>query len=160
MNISSRPRAETYPTPEYREILENIRTIKREVTVFGETNPGVEHNKLLKRFDALEESLRRHNRQLGHLEQALIKAASTKLTEKQRTILQWLVHSYADAAVYTVLINRLSDELGIPESTVRWNLKGLREADLINAGTKDNKGVPVSLTVMGRIMASCSVLGD
>lgn len=160
MNISSGPRADTYPTPEYREILENIQDLKREVAVFGQTNPGIQHNRLLKRCDALEESVRRHLSQLSRLEQALITAASTRLTEKQCTILRWLTHQYREKAVYTVLIQRLSEELGIPESTVRWNLKGLREADLINAGTKDNKGVPVSLTDMGRIMAGHSPADD
>lgn len=83
-------------------------------------------------------------------------AASTKLTEKQRTILQWLTTQYEEDEVYTNLIKQLSEELEIPESTVRWNLRGLREAELINAGTKDNKGVPVTLTMMGRIMANYS----
>jgi predicted ArsR family transcriptional regulator len=64
--------------------------------------------------------------------------------------------THSEKPVYTVLIQQLSDELAIPESTVRWNLKGLREAELIRAGTKDNKGVPVSLTAMGRIMAGCA----
>jgi DNA-binding MarR family transcriptional regulator len=160
VNISSGPRANTYPTPEYREILENIRNLKLEVAVFGQTNPGIQHNKLLKRCDALEESVRRHYNQLNRLEQALITAAGTRLTEKQCTILHWLTHHYREKAVYTVLIQRLSEELGIPESTVRWNLKGLRDADLINAGTKENKGVPVSLTEMGRIMASYSLASD
>jgi DNA-binding MarR family transcriptional regulator len=160
VNTSSGPRSDSHPTPEYREILENIRTLKVEVAVFGQTNPGIQHNRLLKRCDALEESVRRHYGELSRLERALVTAASTKLTEKQRTILRWLTHQYREKAVYTVLIQRLSDELGIPESTVRWNLKGLREAELINAGTKDNKGVPVSLTEMGRIMASYSLAGD
>lgn len=160
MNISSGSRADSYPTPEYREILENIRNLKIEVAVFGQTNPGIQHNKLLKRCDALEESVQRHYNQLSRLEQALFTATSTKLTEKQRTILQWLTHNYREKAVYTVLIQRLSEELGIPESTVRWNLKGLRDAYLINAGTKENKGVPVSLTEMGRVMASYSLAGD
>ena len=133
--------------------------MKLEVAVFGQTNPSIQHNKLLKRCDALEESVRRHNNQLSQIEQALITAASTKLTEKQCTILRWLTHQYREKAVYTVLIQRLSEELGIPESTVRWNLKGLRDADLINAGTKENKGVPVSLTEMGRIMASYTLAG-
>jgi antitoxin (DNA-binding transcriptional repressor) of toxin-antitoxin stability system len=37
---------------------------------------------------------------------------------------------------------------------VRWNLQGLREANLIRAGDRENKGVPVELTDAGRIMAS------
>jgi DNA-binding MarR family transcriptional regulator len=160
VNISSGTRTETYPTPEYTEILENIRTLKVEVAVFGQTNPGIQHNKLLKRCDALEDSVRRHIRSLSHLEEAFTTAASTKLTEKQRTILHWLTHQYNERTVYTTLIQRLSDELGIPESTVRWNLKGLREAHLINAGTKENKGVPVTLTEKGRIMATYSPSSD
>jgi DNA-binding transcriptional ArsR family regulator len=160
VNISSGSRFDTYPTPEYREVLENIRNLKIEVAVFGQTNPSIQQNKLLKRCDALEESVQRHYNQLSQLEQALVTATSTKLTEKQRTILRWLTHNYREKAVYTVLIQRLSEELGIPESTVRWNLKGLRDAYLINAGTKENKGVPVSLTEMGRVMASYSLAGD
>ena len=134
--------------------------MKLEVAVFGQTNPGIQHNKLLKRCDALEDSVHRHYRRLSRLEQALVTATSTKLTEKQCAILDWLTHHYREKAVYTVLIQRLSDELGIPESTVRWNLIGLREADLINAGTQENKGVPVSLTEKGRIMATYSISGD
>ncbi len=97
---------------------------------------------------------------MNRLEQALITAASTKLTEKQRVILRWLMKNDETEAVYTVLIQQLSEELGIPESTVRWNLKGLREAELIKAGDKDNKGIPVSLTDMGRIMAGYTIMSD
>jgi DNA-binding MarR family transcriptional regulator len=160
VNTSSQPRTDTFQTPEYTEILENILTLKTEVTVFGQTNSGTQYNKLLKRCDALENALRRHITRLNNLEQAFTTAATTKLTDKQRTILHWLTHNYNEKTVYTTLIQRLSDELGIPESTVRWNLKGLRETDLINAGTKDNKGVPVTLTEKGRIMAAYSLSGN
>ncbi len=154
MNISSRPE-QADPTPDPREIIRNIRTLKREVTRIGESSPGAEYSRLERRIDALEESVRHHISQLDNLEQALMTAASTRLTVKQRTILSWLV-THSERPVYTVLIQQLSDELAIPESTVRWNLKGLREAELIRAGTKDNKGIPVSLTAMGRIMAGCA----
>lgn len=155
MYIFSGPKSQNYPTPEFRNILENIKDIKREVTEFGQTTQDtIAYHRLIKRVDALEQSIYLHSRQLNTLEQALMTAASTKLTEKQRTILNWLTTQYEDDEVYTNLIKQLSDELEIPESTVRWNLRGLREADLINAGTKDNKGVPVRLTMMGRIMAN------
>jgi hypothetical protein len=36
---------------------------------------------------------------------------------------------------------------------VRWNLRGLREAGVIRAGDKDNKGIPVGLSEMGRVLA-------
>ncbi len=155
MYIFSGPKSQNYPTPDFSNILETIQDIKREVTEFGQsTTDTIAINRLIKRVDALEQSIYLHSRQLNTLEQALMTAASTKLTEKQRTILHWLTTSYEDDEVYTNLIKQLSDELVIPESTVRWNLRGLREADLINAGTKDNKGVPVRLTMMGRLMAN------
>ena len=154
MYIFSRPKSQNYPTPEFSTILENIQSIKQEVADFGTTTNRIAVNRLMKRVDALEHSIHIHSRQLTQLEQALMTAASTKLTEKQRTILQWLTLHNVDDIVYTNLIKQLSMELEIPESTVRWNLRGLREAELINAGTKENKGIPVSLTMMGRIMSS------
>jgi DNA-binding MarR family transcriptional regulator len=153
--IFSQPKRQDYTTPEFRNILETIKDIKREVTEFGQiTKDTIAYNRLIKRVDALEQSIYLHSRQLNQLDQALMTAASTKLTEKQRTILHWLTTRYGEDEVYTNLIKQLSEELEIPESTVRWNLRGLREAELINAGTKDNKGVPVSLTMMGKIMAN------
>jgi DNA-binding MarR family transcriptional regulator len=151
--IFSRPNSQNYPTPEFSDILSNIESIKREIADFGQETNRIAINRLMKRVDALEQSIHVHSRQLNQLEQALMTAASTKLTEKQRTILNWLTVNHIEDTVYTNLIKQLSGELSIPESTVRWNLRGLREADLINAGTKENKGIPVSLTTMGRIMA-------
>jgi len=152
--IFSRPNSQDYPTPEFSDILSNIRSIKREVAGFGQETNQIAINRLIKRVDALEQSIHAHGRQLNQLEQALMTAASTRLTGKQRIILNWLTANRVEGTVYTNLIKQLSGELSIPESTVRWNLRGLREAELINAGTKENKGVPVSLTTMGRIMAS------
>lgn len=154
MYIFSRPNSQNYSTPEFSTILENIQSIKREVADFHNENNRIAVNRLMKRVDALEHSIHIHSRQLNQLEQTLMTAASSKLTEKQRTILQWMTLNHVDDIVYTNLIKQLSEELDIAESTVRWNLRGLREAELINAGTKENKGVPVSLTMMGRIMSS------
>ena len=154
MYIFSGPNGQGNPNPEFSDILSNLQSIKREVAGFGQETNQITINRLAKRVDALEQSIHAHGRQLNQLEQALMTAASTKLTGKQRTILHWLTANRVQDTVYTNLIKQLSGELSIPESTVRWNLRGLREADLINAGTKENKGVPVSLTTMGRIMAS------
>ena len=152
MNISSRPE-QGQPTPDPKEIIRSIKALKREVNRIGSTNPGTEYRRISERLDALEQKIRGQMRQQSHLEQALVTATSTSLTEKQRTILKWLTKHNDEQSLYTTLIQQLSRELCIPESTVRWNLKGLREAELINAGTKYNKGVPVSLTDMGRLMA-------
>jgi DNA-binding transcriptional ArsR family regulator len=152
VNISSR-HEQVQPTPDPREIIRSIRALKREVTRIGNKNPGTEYNRLSERLDALESKIRSHMSQQSHLERALMAATSTNLTEKQRTILKWLTNHDDGQSLYTTLIQQLSRELLIPESTVRWNLKGLRDAELIKAGTKYNKGIPVSLTAMGRIMA-------
>ena len=155
MYIFSQSKKHEYTDPEIRNILEKISDIKREVTEFGKiTKNTIAYNRLIKRVDALEQSIYLHIQKLQQLEQTLTTATSTKLTEKQRNILHWLTTHYEENEVYTNLIKQLSEELDIPESTVRWNLKGLREAELINAGTKDNKGIPVSLTKVGKIMAN------
>jgi DNA-binding MarR family transcriptional regulator len=53
---------------------------------------------------------------------------------------------------YYKLIDKLSSEQGTPKSTVRWNIKKLRDAGLITAGDRENKGVPVNLTEKGRVL--------
>jgi len=49
------------------------------------------------------------------------------------------------------LVDKLSVELHVPKSTVRWNLGRLRDSGMIIAGNKDAKGVPVKLTEKGEI---------
>lgn len=161
MNISSEPRKEVdNHNPELRKILKNIENIKRDITDFRQTKTRTDYNKILKRFDQLEQSILIHSKQLDKMEKALITSTTTKLTEKQRIILKWLIMQYDGSEVYTNIIDKISKDLKIPESTVRWNMRGLREADLIEAGTKDNKGIPVSLTTMGRMMADYSEAMD
>ena len=161
MNISSEPRKEVDShNPELRKILKNIENIKRDITDFRQTETRTDYNKILKRFDQLEQSILIHSKQLDKMEKALITSTTTKLTEKQRIILKWLIMQYDGSEVYTNIIDKISKDLKIPESTVRWNMRGLREADLIEAGTKDNKGIPVSLTTMGRMMADYSEAMD
>lgn len=49
------------------------------------------------------------------------------------------------------LVNKLSVELHVPKSTVRWNLSRLRDSGMIIAGNKGAKGVPVRLTEKGEM---------
>jgi len=156
VTVSSIEESEFYPTPEFRNLLTVAKRLRLEVTRLG---AGVEntisYNRLLKDLDALEESLDIHFRELHALESALTAVASNGLTKKQRTLLRWLVEDYRGEEVYTALIERMSEELGIPSSTVRWNLRGLRETGLIMAGDRENKGIPVRLTARGMFMAEC-----
>ena len=155
MNISSESRLELdCASPELIKILKYLKNIKSDLTEFSKTKSRTDYNRVLKRFDQLEQSILIHSGQMNKMEKALMTTATIRLTEKQRIILKWLIIEYDGTEVYTNLINKISKDLGIPESTVRWNMKGLREAYLIEAGTKDNKGIPVSLTTIGRIMAN------
>ncbi len=109
--------------------------------------------RLLKSLDLLERGLDSYIRELSMLRSALKLTASTRLTEKQRLLLRWIAERGC-GEVYTVLIEKASRELGIPKSTVRWNMRRLREGGLIEAGDKENKGVPVRLTEEGWTLLS------
>jgi len=153
VNVSSSTKAGFYPTPESKNLVQFLHELKRELYRFGKTNPDkIGYNRLVKNVDSLEESLKEHYRELYAMEGALEAASTRRLTEKQRMMLRVVADVQGDT-LYTALIERVSEELGIPKSTVRWNLKGLREAGLIVAGDRDNKGVPVCLTETGRVMA-------
>ena len=104
--------------------------------------------RLLKSIDLLERGLDGYLREVSTLRSALKVVASTRLTEKQLLLLRWIAEG-ASGEVYTALIERASRELDIPKSTVRWNMRRLREGGLIEAGDKANKGVPVRLTEEG-----------
>lgn len=152
MNVSSSAKAGFYPTPESKNLIHYLNDLKRELSRFGKTNPDrIGFNRLVKNVDSLEESLKEHYRELYVMEGALEVASTRSLTEKQRMMLR-IVSEVQEETLYTTLIERVSVELNIPKSTIRWNLKGLRDAGLIAAGDRDNKGVPVRLTESGRIM--------
>jgi DNA-binding MarR family transcriptional regulator len=152
VSVTSSLKADFYITPEFRNFIESLNDLKTEIRRFGKTNTNaISYNRLRKNVDDLEESLRRHYLEWDALNQMLQTASERKLTDKQRAMLQ--IISEADGSqLYTTLIDRLSVEMGIPQSTVRWNLKGLRDVGLIQAGDRDNKGIPVRLTEKGRIM--------
>ncbi len=153
MNVSSSAKAGFYPTPESKNPIQSLHELKRELSRFGKTHPDtIGYNRLVKNVDSLEESLKEHYRELYAMEGALEAASARRLTEKQRTMLR-IVAAVQGETLYTTLIDRVSEELDIPRSTVRWSLKGLRDTGLIAAGDRDNKGVPVRLTETGRIMA-------
>ncbi len=113
------------------------------------------YRKVLESLEVIKESLIIHSKELFGIEQALINEASRHLTEKQQRLLQWIAKRDGEDYVYTSLIDMFSIETKIPKSTVRWNLRGLRESGLILAGDKENKGIPVTLTDMGKTLAEC-----
>ena len=154
MTVSSADEPNFYTTPELRNLLMATKRLRIEISRLGvRVDDTISYNRLLKNMDALEESLSIHFKEIQMLERVLETTASTRLTKKQRMLLRWLSEEYSEETVYTTLIERISKDLSIPKSTVRWNLRGLRDAGLISAGTRENKGIPARLTDKGRIVA-------
>jgi hypothetical protein len=154
VNVSSTDKNDFYPTPELKNILTATDDLYTVVTRNwdGERDTTL-YSRVMESLEAIRESLVLHSKEIYGMEQALMAAASNRLTEKQQALLRWMVRRDGEPSVYTVLIDRYSEEQGIPRSTVRWNLRGLREAGLIVAGDRENKGVPVALTEMGQTLA-------
>lgn len=141
-------------TPELITLLEATRRVSKGIKSLGRdpTNPKP-YEMMLKTLHMLEESVRAHIESLKEFERDLASIASLGLTGKQRALLTWLAERYEGGMNYTTLITRLSEEMRIPSSTIRWNLRFLRDAGLITAGHRDNKGIPVRLTRKGWLIA-------
>lgn len=160
VNVSSNRKVVFYPTPEFKNLLQALHGLKVEVRKFGETNTDkISYDKLIKNFNELETSVKLHYKELSVIEKILETTSKKQLTNKQKIMLK-LISKKQGEKLYTTLIDNLAEDLDIPKSTVRWNLKGLRESGLINAGDRENKGIPVSLTDLGRIMTEVVVAGD
>ncbi|MEM1901357.1 MAG: hypothetical protein QW055_04460 [Candidatus Nezhaarchaeales archaeon] len=98
-------------------------------------------------------SLKHENLILLELEHALTRLALSKLTNLQKAILLRLYCEGNGEHTLSSLVRKLSSELGIPESTLKWSLRGLRDLGLIESGSVEVKGVPVSLTYAGLVVA-------
>lgn len=153
MTISSDDEPHYYSTSESLNLLNTAKRLRKDIVKLRvRASDEILFNKLLKSLDAFDDSLTIHIKEIQMLENVLEITNSIRFTEKQRRFLIWLSEEYDEAEVYTKLIDRISKKLDIPKSTVRWNLRGLREAGLIEAGDKDNKGIPVRFTKKGKIM--------
>ncbi|MBN1682562.1 helix-turn-helix transcriptional regulator [Candidatus Bathyarchaeota archaeon] len=152
MNVSSNRSKGFYSTPEFINFLQELHDFKVEIKKFGKNQPEkISYNRLIENIEELESTILLRYKDFSVLEKILITTSNKQLTKKQKIILK-LISQKEGEEVYTTLIDSLSEYLDIPKSTIRWNLKGLRESGLIYAGDRDNKGVPVSLTDLGRIM--------
>ncbi len=154
MTASSDEEDHIKTTPELITLLEATRRVLKGIKSQGRdpSNPKP-YEMMLKTLHMLEESVRVQIETLKEFERDLAYIASLGLTRKQRTLLAWLAERYEGGMNYTTLITRLSEEMRIPSSTIRWNLRFLRDAGLITAGHRDNKGIPVRLTRKGLLIA-------
>jgi len=115
------------------------------------SSTSVSRDDVRKTIMELEIAFRRIEDSFSELERSINALALIRLTEKQQSILKWLCGNSEQNTVYTRMIEAVSKEFKIPESTARWNLKVLREVALLEAGDRNNKGIPVRLTEAGRI---------
>jgi len=98
-------------------------------------------------------NLRHENPLLLELEQALTRLALSKLTKLQRAILVRLYYEGNGEHTFSRLVRKLANELGAPESTLKWSIRSLRDLGLVESGSLEVKGVPVSLTYAGLLVA-------
>jgi hypothetical protein len=87
--------------------------------------------------------------------EGLFDMAQSILTEKQRSL---LVSAFSElrwnSMTLTRLCERLSRELGMSYSTVKWNIKRLTMMRLLSGGTETTKGTKAQLTPLGQLIAS------
>jgi hypothetical protein len=89
------------------------------------------------------------------LVEGLFELAQSILTEKQRSLLLSAVSELRwNSMTLTRLCERLSRELGMSYSTVKWNIKRLTIMRLLTGGTENNKGTKAQVTALGRLIAS------
>jgi len=82
-----------------------------------------------------------------------LKIALRKLSPTQKAILVEALEREACGLTFTGLARALSNELGIPLSTVKWNLLKLRELGLIIGGDGEARRKPFRLSWAGRVLA-------
>lgn len=81
-----------------------------------------------------------------------LKLARSKLSPLQKLILIEARRLEGSGLTLTGLAKAISARHGIPLSTVKWNLRKLRELDFITGGNKKVRG-PYVLTIAGRELA-------
>ncbi len=90
---------------------------------------------------------------LSKYQEKIVATVFDNLTPKQKTILREIANMNGASLTLTAMIGILSEKLNVAPSTIRWNLVALRNAGLISAGSRDNKGIPVRFTEIGRLTA-------
>jgi len=93
------------------------------------------------------------HREQDYWKNVFIKFALIKLSKRQKRI---LVEAYFNAdglTTLTSLARKIASKTNIPMSTVKWNLRLLRDLGLLIGGSIDRKNVPFKLSEAGRTLA-------
>ena len=101
----------------------------------------------------LKQKNKRLQERLSNYQERIVATVFTNLTSKQKIIIREIANMNGASLTLTAMIGILSKKLDVAPSTIRWNLVALRNTGLISAGNKDNKGIPVRFTEIGRLTA-------
>jgi DNA-binding MarR family transcriptional regulator len=88
------------------------------------------------------------------LEDSLKKVCFRVLTNLQKRILLYIIENEKREATLSRQAKEIARKMKIPEPTVKWNLRVLRDLNLIECGSINNKGIPIRLTYAGLIIAN------
>jgi hypothetical protein len=101
------------------------------------------------------------SRSNSELVERLLDLARSFLTERQKFL---LVSAFQElrwnSMTLTRLCERLSRELGMSYSTVKWNVRRLAAMKLLSGGTEKCKGTMAQLTALGYLVASTLTLSE
>ena len=81
------------------------------------------------------------------------KLADKRLTKKQKLVLK-IISQIKSKRTMSFLVVKISDELNVGRTTVRVILQVLRDIGLISCGSSIDKGSPVQLTRVGKIVVN------
>ena len=87
------------------------------------------------------------------LKRSFIRLAQCRMSSKQKLLLKRsksLLSSHD--MTLTALAEFLSTELNLPHSTIKWNLRTLRDMGLLTAGDANEKGINAKLTFAGELL--------
>ncbi len=92
------------------------------------------------------------SRDYQNLKLILLSLSKERLNRKQKKILHYLYNTKIIINV-TNLVHKLSIELNCSKSALWNNLNSLKKYGLINYSSLHNKGLPVKLTSIGKIIS-------
>ena len=95
----------------------------------------------------------------NEIKETLVALAAERLTQKQKAILHYLSLNAGQTNV-TNLAQLLSTHLNCALSTVWNSLRALKSAKIISYGSKDSKGLPVSILPHAQIISEKISKGD
>jgi hypothetical protein len=95
------------------------------------------------------------------LVEQLFGIAKSILTERQKSLLVSAIQELRwNSMTLTRLCDRMSRELKMSYSTVKWNMRQLTSMKLLLGGTRKSKGIAARPTTLGLLIASMLIQAD